>query len=57
MTTGTHVPYAHKRFKDHMHRFNALYEQVSQDRIDEGFLRRVELQDKLFPELSFRAYL
>jgi 1,4-alpha-glucan branching enzyme len=57
MTTGTHVAYAHKRFKDHIHRFNALYEQISQGRIDEGFLRQVESQDNLFPELSFRAYL
>jgi len=57
MTTGTHVPYAHKRFKDHIHRFNALYEQLTSGRIDEGHLVWTESLDNLFPELDFRVFI
>ncbi len=56
MTMGTQVPYAHKRFKDHIHRFNSLYSQIAQNRIDEGFLAWAESLDNLFSELDFRAF-
>ena len=57
MTTATQVPYAHKRFKDHVNRFNRLYDQVTQNGIDEGFLAWAESLDNLFPDLDFRVYL
>jgi 1,4-alpha-glucan branching enzyme len=57
MTTGTQVPYAEKRIRDHLHRFNRLYWEVKSSSIDEGFLSDLETKDNIFPELSFRAYL
>lgn len=57
MTTATHVPYAHKRFKDHIHRFNQLHDQITRGALDEGSIARMESLDNLLPELSFRVYL
>jgi len=57
MTTGTQVPYAQKRVRDHLNRFNRLYWEVKSSTIDEPFLRDLEAKDNIFPELSFRVYL
>jgi 1,4-alpha-glucan branching enzyme len=57
MTTGTQVPYAQKRVRDHINRFNRLYWEIKSSSIDEGFLSDLETKDNIFPELSFRVYL
>jgi len=52
MKTGTTVPYAVKRTKDHLLRFHRLYEQIKSGKIDEPWLASLEWRDNLFPDLN-----
>jgi 1,4-alpha-glucan branching enzyme len=56
ITTGTMVTYAIKRFKDHIHRFTKLYEQIKSSNIDERWLAEVESRDNIFPEIDYLVY-
>ncbi|PYP82710.1 MAG: DUF1957 domain-containing protein [Blastocatellia bacterium AA13] len=56
ITTGTSVSYAKKRFKDHIARFNKLFEMIRKREIDEEWLRGVENIDSIFQEMDFRVY-
>lgn len=56
MKTGTTVPYAVKRTKDHLLRFTRLYEQVKASRIDESWLGSVEWRDNIFPDVNYHYY-
>jgi len=56
MKTGTMVPYAVRRTKDHLGRFTKLYEQILAGAIDEAWLSAVEQRDNLFPWLDYRVY-
>jgi 1,4-alpha-glucan branching enzyme len=57
MKTGTTVPYAVKRTKDHILRFRRLAEQLENGWVDEGFLSLLESRDNIFPHLHWRHYL
>ena len=52
MKTGTTVPYAVKRTKDHLLRFQRLYEQVKANYVDSDFLQFCESRDNIFPNLN-----
>ena len=57
MKTGTFVGYAERRFKEHLGNFTRLYEALDHRRaVDETWLRRVEEQDNLFPEIDYHVY-
>jgi len=56
LRTGTSPDYARQRVKDHLLRFNALYDQLTQDRVDESWLRQIESRDNIFPHLNFRYW-
>jgi 1,4-alpha-glucan branching enzyme len=56
MKTGTMVPYAVKRTKDHILRFTRIYEQVKGGRIDEPWLSSIEWRDNIFPDLNYHYY-
>lgn len=56
MKTGTVVPYAVKRLRDHLGRFMRLYEDIKSNSIDERWLSDVEWRDNIFPEIDFRIY-
>ncbi|MEY5026512.1 MAG: hypothetical protein RLZZ244_2040, partial [Verrucomicrobiota bacterium] len=56
MKTGTAREYATKRTQDHIHRFNHLHEQITAQRLDEGFLANCETRDNIFPDLQWRYY-
>ena len=56
MKTGTTVPYAIKRTKDHILRFTRLYEQIQAGKIDEPWLAEIEWRDNLFPNLNYHYY-
>jgi 1,4-alpha-glucan branching enzyme len=56
MTTGTTVAYAEKRTKDHLGRFDELYQQITHGSIDEAHLAEIEGRDTIFPELDYRVY-
>ena len=56
ITNGTMVDYAKKRIKDHIGRFTKLYEQLLSNNIDEIFLKEIEKQDKIFPDIDYMIY-
>ena len=56
MTVGTAVPYACRRFKEHIARFTRLADGIAGGRIDERDLSDVESRDRIFPELDYRVY-
>lgn len=56
MKTGTMVPYAVKRTKDHILRFNRLHDQIRSGGIDERFLGNCEWRDNIFPNIHWRHY-
>lgn len=56
ITTGTVVPYAIKRFKDHIHRFTRLYQEIRSGSIDEGWLADIEGKDNIFAEIDYSIY-
>lgn len=57
MKTGTMVQYAVKRTKDHVTRFNALYDMITSRRIDRGILEDLEHRDNIFPDIDYKAYM
>ncbi|MEI6232379.1 MAG: 1,4-alpha-glucan branching protein domain-containing protein [Planctomycetota bacterium] len=56
ITTGTMVAYAEKRTKDHLHRFNGLYLQLMESRIEEPWLADLEWRDNIFSEVDWTIY-
>ena len=56
MTTGTMVAYAEKRTRDHLHRFNGLYLQLMENRLEEAWLGDLEWRDNIFSELDYHVY-
>lgn len=56
MKTGTMVDYACKRTKDHIGRFNKLYEDIINQQIDSQWLLDAQQKDNLFPFLDYNVY-
>jgi 1,4-alpha-glucan branching enzyme len=56
MTTGTTVPYALRRTRDHINRFTGLYELVKRGQPERGTLEAIEWRDSIFQELDYRSW-
>jgi 1,4-alpha-glucan branching enzyme len=56
MKTGTMVEYALKRTKDHIGRFDRLYNDITVGRVNEQWLAEVESRDNIFPDVDYRSY-
>ncbi len=56
LRTGTSPEYAKRRVKDHLLRFIALHEQLTQTQVDERWLGEVESRDNLFPNVEPRYW-
>ncbi|MBO8126986.1 MAG: DUF1957 domain-containing protein [Firmicutes bacterium] len=56
MKTGTVVEYAKKRFNNHINRFNGLYQQIKEDRLEEDWLSELEATDNIFGTLNYQFY-
>lgn len=56
MTTGTAKEYSTKRTKDHVKRFNELYEQIQGNRINEAYVYDLELKDSIFQQMDYNVY-
>jgi 1,4-alpha-glucan branching enzyme len=54
--TGTHTSYALRRTKDHLIRFNRIYDEIKSNSIDEEWLSDIEYKDNLFPEIDYRVH-
>jgi 1,4-alpha-glucan branching enzyme len=50
------VPYAVRRTRSHLLRFNKLYEDINSEKIDSGWLEKVEKIDNIFPSINYRVY-
>jgi 1,4-alpha-glucan branching enzyme len=57
MKNRTAPEYAEARARDHLLRFNRLYEQLRDARLDERFLGECERRTPIFPDLNWRYYL
>ena len=56
ITHGTMVDYAKKRIKEHIGRFTRLYIQIKENKIDEEFLKNINKQDSIFPDINYMIY-
>jgi 1,4-alpha-glucan branching enzyme len=56
MRTGTMVPYAIRRTRSHVLRFNKIWEDMNQGKVDSEWLGKVEYIDNIFPEIDYRCY-
>src|SRR5581483_2265965 len=56
LRTGTSPEYARKRVTEHLQRFNELYEQLLESRLDESWLAQIESQDEIFPAIDHRYF-
>jgi len=56
MGTGTHTSYAVGRTKDHLLRFNRLYEEIKSGSINEAWLAETEARDNIFPNIDYSVH-
>jgi 1,4-alpha-glucan branching enzyme len=56
MHTGTMVPYAVKRTKEHLINFTEIYEQLTENRLNEGWLNELEGKNNIFPKVNYRIF-
>jgi len=56
MTTGTCTPYAEKRTRDHLSRFNGIYLQITENRLEEHWIAELEWLVYIFQEMDYRVY-
>jgi 1,4-alpha-glucan branching enzyme len=56
MTVGTAKEYSTKRTQDHIKRFNAVYDMITGNRIDEAYIWDLEQKDNIFPEIDYGVY-
>jgi 1,4-alpha-glucan branching enzyme len=56
ISQGSSVPYAVRRFRNHIHRFQALYQQILQRDVQLDSLTSMELQDSIFPRIDYRLF-
>jgi 1,4-alpha-glucan branching enzyme len=54
ITMGTTVEYAERRLREHLNRFNRLFDQIRASAIDEAWLARLEARDGIFGKLDYR---
>ena len=55
MTTGTTVPYAEKRTRDHISRLYGIYLQITENRLEENWIAELDWKDSIFYEMDSRV--
>lgn len=56
MKTGSHVPYAVERFREHAEHFTQLYDDVRSGSLDEGYIGKLESKYTIFPHIDYAVY-
>ncbi len=56
MKTGTMIEYAHKKTKDHISRFDKIYNDISRSQINDQWLKEVESRDNIFSDIDYSVY-
>lgn len=54
--TGTTVPYAEKRIKEHLYNFTRIYENLSRNTVKTEWLTRIEKRNNVFPDIDYRIF-
>lgn len=57
MKTDVFRYYATQRIKDHIDRFNVLYDMIKDNKLDMNWLQRRQAQYNLFPDIDYRIYI
>jgi len=57
MKTGTTVPYAVKRIKQHIFNFNKIYEFILTGNVEEKLLSELENKNNIFPDIDYSIFL
>ncbi len=56
LTTGTTIPYAVRRTKDHINRFTGLYEALHNNSLTYDMIHDIQWRDPIFAEIDYRMY-
>jgi len=56
MKTGTTVPYAVRRAREHISNFTKLYESIMANNTEQEWLLQLEARDNIFPEIDYRSF-
>ena len=56
MKTGSHVPYAVERLREHAEHFTELYEEIKEDSLDEAYIKECEDKYNIFPDIDYSVY-
>ncbi|MFP4179150.1 MAG: glycoside hydrolase family 57 protein [Spirochaetaceae bacterium] len=56
MNTGTTVPYAERRIKEHLYNFNYIYERLCRNTVDTEWLTTIEKKQNLFSDIDYRVF-
>ncbi|MCX5685899.1 MAG: DUF1957 domain-containing protein [Candidatus Omnitrophica bacterium] len=56
MKTGSHVPYAVERFREHTEHFTELYQDAKEGSLDEGYVSWLEGKYSIFPDIDYSVY-
>ncbi len=57
METGTTVPYAVRRVKEHLNNFNTIYDNLSRGNVNTEWLTKLEKRNNVFPDIDYRIFL
>ncbi len=56
MHTGTMVPYAEKRTREHLLNFLKIYEDLQNHRLSEPWLKEIEGKNNIFPQVDYQVF-
>ena len=56
MKTGTTVPYAVKRTREHICNFTTIYQSLLKQKINEDWLVTIEKKNNIFPDISYTVF-
>ncbi len=56
MKTGSHVPYAVERLREHAEHFNELHEEIKEGALDEVYIKECEDKYNIFPDIDYSVY-
>ncbi|MCF7929707.1 MAG: DUF1957 domain-containing protein [Spirochaetales bacterium] len=56
MKTGTTVPYAVRRVKEHIYNFNQIYGSLCRNTVNTEWLTRIAQKNNLFPDMDYRIF-
>ena len=56
LKTGTTVPYAKKRIKEHLSNFTRIYDNLCRNTVDTEWITSIEKKDNVFPDIDYRIF-